>query len=102
MNLDLSDVSGENHVRYIYDLNKYAPCFRCGKCSQLWKTASMCARHEATCDTQTKRVFPDGYFKVGATVFEQMDEIGVKVPQDLRIFPHFVAFDFESIMVDTA
>ena len=102
MYLDLSDLSddGVPRFRYIHDLHKYAPFFRCGKCSQLWKYSSYCARHEATCDTQTKRVYPDGYFRVSSTVFERMNDVGVSVPQDLRIFPHFITYDFESRMVD--
>ena len=60
MHLDLSD-DGVSHFRYIHNLHTYAPFFRCGKCSQLWKYRSHCARHEATCNTQTKRVYPDEY-----------------------------------------
>ena len=58
----------------------------------------MCARHEATCDTQTQHSYPDGYYKVGSTIFEKMSDVGVDVPQELRIYPYYVCFDYESMM----
>ena len=101
MHLDLSDAGvGKPHFKYIYDLKAYSPYFKCGKCSQLWKYSSQCARHEATCDTQTKRVYPDKYYSVDPTVFEKMADLGIWVPHELRLFPHFITYDFESMMVE--
>ena len=105
MHLDLSDTDPDTggarkpHFKYIHDLKKYSPYFKCGKCSQLWKYSSMCARHESTCDTQTKHKYPDKYYSVMPTVFEKMADVGVWIPHGLRLHPHFITYDFESMMI---
>ena len=49
MYLDLTEEEGMPFFRYIHDMKAYAPYFRCNKCSQIWRYASRCTRHEVTC-----------------------------------------------------
>ena len=49
MYLDLTEEEGMPYFRYIHDMKACAPYYRCNKCSQLWRYASRCTRHEVTC-----------------------------------------------------
>ena len=99
MVLHLSHTDGEGyHFSYVYDLKKYASFYKCNKCGQLWSAAWPCARHEFTCDTITREVYPVGHFKPKSTVFDKLQDVGIEIPQEKRYFKHFITYDFEAFM----
>ena len=52
-------------------------------------------RHEKTCDGKVQLKYPGGAYHVPKTVFEQLEEEGIIVPEEARYFPYRATFDFE-------
>ena len=98
LNLEYTETEGQFHFSYIHDLKTFCSFYKCSKCGQLWPDSFRCERHMKTCDTTTAEKFPEGHFKIRPTVFESMAEVGVEVPESMKYYPHFLTFDFESIM----
>ena len=94
MNLNLHD----HHVNLITDLEKYAKSYSCIYCDTLCKTPFLLRRHQSTCSDKTKLKFPGGFYKVQTTLFDRLENIGIKVPQRERFFPFFACYDFEAIL----
>jgi hypothetical protein len=87
-----------NHFSYITDLDKFSKSFRCEGCNKLWKKFGNYKRHTKTCDVNVKFRYGCGVFRVKRTIFEQLEEEGIVIPQDLRFFPFYATFDIESIL----
>ena len=83
------------HFSYISDINKVCKSFCCSKCDRLWKHVGMLHRHERTCEANVKYIFPGGAYSLPQTIFEQLADEGIDVPDDLKFFPHRATFDFE-------
>ena len=61
------------------------------------KQAGMLHRHELTCEAKTRLNFPGNAYVVPPTIFDQLSDEGINVPERLRYFQHFATFDFESM-----
>ena len=94
MNLNLHD----NHVNLITDIDKYAKAYACLYCDTLCKTPFLLRRHQSTCSDKTKLTFPGGFYAIKTTLFERLEQIGIKVPRKQRFFPFFACYDFEAIL----
>ena len=88
-----------NHVNRITDVGKYANGYECIYCSSLFRYPSYVRRHEKTCTQKTKLIFKGGAYKAPVTLFDKLEEVGIKVPHSKRFFPYFICFDFEAILV---
>jgi hypothetical protein len=97
MNLNLY----ENHLSYIANMNVFAKKFKCVKCEELFRSQSNLKRHVATCIAATKYVYPGGFFSPSKTVFDELEEIGIYVREEDRIFEWFLVFDFEALLLKT-
>ena len=87
--------SYENHFSYIKDLARYSKSFCCSRRGKYWKRASNLRQHEATCDGKVQLKYPGGAYHVPKTVFEQLEEEGIIIPEEARYFPYHATFDFE-------
>ena len=87
-----------NHVNLICNIEKYASAYECVHCCALFPFPSYLMRHQRTCSKKTKLLFKGGAYKAPCTVFDKMEEIGINVPKNNRVFPYFVCFDFEAIL----
>ena len=85
----------ENHFSYIKDLARYSKSFCCSRCGKYWKRASNLRQHEATCDGKVQLKYPGGAYHVPKTVFEQLEEEGIIVPEEARYFRYHATFVFE-------
>ena len=85
----------ENHFSYIKDLARYSKSFCCYRCGKYWKDLWKSQRHEKTCDGNVQLKYPGGAYHVPKTVFEQLEEEGIIVPEKARYFPYHATFDFE-------
>ncbi|XP_069109836.1 LOW QUALITY PROTEIN: uncharacterized protein [Argopecten irradians] len=88
----------ENHLSFIKKLNTYSKKYRCRSCDKLFTSAFLVNRHEKTCETATKFVYPGGYHSVAATVHEQLENFGFIVDADDRHYPYFITYDFEAML----
>ena len=77
----------ENHFSYIKDLARYSKSFCCSRCGKYWKRASNLRQHEKTCDGKVQLKYPGGAYQVPKTVFEQLEDEGIVVPEEWRYFP---------------
>ena len=85
----------ENHFSYIKDLAPYSKSFCCSRCGKYWKDMWKCQRHEKTCEGKVQLKYPGRAYHVPKTVFEQLEEEGIIVPEEGRFFPYHATFDFE-------
>ena len=77
----------ENHFSYIKDLARCSKSFSCSCCSKYWKKSSTLNRHEKTCDGKVQLKYLGGTYHVPKTVFEQLEEEDIIVPEEARYFP---------------
>ena len=94
MYLDLQ----EHHLSYVKDIDVYAKRFQCQRCDRLFNRYFNLKQHYRTCSSVTTINFPGGFHKVHQTVFEELEKYGIRVPKRDRIFPHFITYDFESVL----
>jgi hypothetical protein len=85
----------ESHFSRIVNMDKYCKRFPCGKCGHVFTRCFNAQRHERICIESKHDRYPGGVYKQTETVFEEMDEIGIKVPKPLRIFPYRAVYDIE-------
>ena len=85
----------ENHFSYIKDLARYSKSFQCSRCGKYWKGANKLRRHEKTCDGKVQLKYPGGAYHVPKTIFEELEDEGIIVPEEARYFPYRATFDFE-------
>ena len=85
----------ENHFSYIKDLARYSKSFCCSRCGKYWKRASNPRQHEQTCDGKVHLKYPGGACHVPSTIFEELEDEGILVPEEGRYFPYRATFDFE-------
>ncbi|RLJ22871.1 hypothetical protein DJ031_00075, partial [bacterium endosymbiont of Escarpia laminata] len=98
MNVNLYDT----HYSYIPAVSRYTRSYLCSKCGDsLWRTASKLRRHEATCEGGVRHVFPGGVYRPTPSVFQQLDDEGICVPDHLRYYPYKATFDFECYFDDS-
>ena len=89
----------ENHFSYIKDLARYSKSFCCSRCGKYWKDMWKCQRHEKTCDGKVQLKYPGGAYHVPKTVFEQLEEEGIVVPEEWRYFPYRATYDLNVTLI---
>ena len=85
----------ENHFPYIQDLARYSTSFQCSRCGKYWKGANKLRRHEATCDGKVQLKYPGSAYHVPKTIFEELEDEGIIVPEEARYFPYRAIFNFK-------
>ena len=85
----------ENHFSYIKNLARHSKSFQCSRCGKYWKGTNKFRRHEATCDGKVQLKYPGGAYYVPKTIFEELEDEGIIVPEEWRYFPYRATFDFE-------
>ena len=91
MHLNLFD----KHLSYISNLNAYTQKYQCPSCQMHFRKPSNMKRHSLKCEGRTKHRFPGGFYSSPKTIFDKLEEHGIVVPTEERIFPWFLVFDFE-------
>ena len=87
-----------NHINLIMNFNQYASRFTCQACNKMFKTLQTLKRHGSSCMWKTKYIYPGGYYKHKVSIFEELEEIGIYVPEDERAYDFFAVWDMESIL----
>ena len=85
----------ENHFSYIKDLARYSKSFCCPRCGKYWKRAHNLRQLQKTCDGKVHLKYPGGAYHAPKTIFEELEEEGIIVPEEARYFPYRATFDFE-------
>ncbi len=86
------------HFSYITNFKALAQKFRCELCSMAFKDISNYNHHRKNCRNNTKESFPGGFLKTDGGVFQDLEEVGMHVPQHLRMNKYFCVFDIEAVL----
>ncbi|KAJ8307836.1 hypothetical protein KUTeg_014619 [Tegillarca granosa] len=88
-----------NHLSYISNFPSYAKKYQCHTCHRHFALINNMKRHQRQCQGRTKHQFPGGYYGAKKSIFDKLDEQGIKVSLHDRLFPYFVVYDFEAMLV---
>ena len=88
----------ENNLSYIRNFTMYAKKYQCKTCDRHFTRASDLHRHQPSCSNKTRFVYPGGFYRLAESIFEKLEQYGVHVPEEERIFPWFVCYDFEAML----
>ena len=80
---------------YITDLAQYSKSFQCSRCGKYWKRGSNLRQHEKTCDGKVQLKYSGRAYHAPRTIFEELEDEGINVPEEVRYFPYRTTFDFE-------
>ena len=89
----------ENHLSLITDFEKYCHIFQCTKCNILFNRNNNLIQHMKSCSGKVRETFPGGVYRNPPTLFERLEEIGIRVPPEDRHYPFFACFDFEAFFL---
>jgi hypothetical protein len=93
MHLDLYN----EHFSLISNLQSYSSTFICQRCTKIFNSTKRLNRHARTCQAAVTLSYPGGIFKLQKTVFDEIEEyLDIQIPQNMRVFPYRICFDFES------
>ena len=84
----------EKHFSYIKDLACYSKSFCCSRWGKYWKHASNLRQHEKTCHGKVQLKYPGRAYHVPKTIFEELEDEGIIVPEEGCYFPYRATFDF--------
>ena len=88
----------ENHLSLIIDFEKYCRVYQCKHCDKLWYQNYNYHRHTKTCTATVHESFPGGVYHNPHTIFEKLEQIGIQVPKQDRIYPYHACYDFEAYL----
>ena len=88
----------KNHLSLIVDFEKYCHVYQCIHCDKLWYCNSHYYRHTKICLTTVRESFPGGVYHNSYTIFEKLEQIGLQVPKQDRIYPYYACYDFEAYL----
>lgn len=89
----------ENHLSYITKFKSFVHKFKCKNCQKLFPYLCRLKQHERVCKNQKKMRLSGGYFKQKRDIFEQLEELGISVPLELRTYSYFSVFDLEAVLI---
>ena len=85
----------ENHLSYIKDVQGYSRQFICNRCGKVSTKMTNNRRHQTKCDGTANYVYPGDVHKNKTSVFEDLEEVGITVSEELKVEKWFACFDFE-------
>ena len=71
-----------NHLSYITDIKMYSKQFICNRCGKLSTKMSNHLRYQTKCDGTVDYAYPGGVYKNKLSVFEELEEMGVRVQEE--------------------
>ena len=90
----------QDHLSLITDIKMYSKQYICNKCDKMSTKMSNHLRHQIKCDVNVKYVFPGGVYRNKLWVFEELEEMGVRVREEDKYEKWFVCYDFEAYQRD--
>ncbi len=105
-----------NHFMYIKNLEQVRHCYKCKKCSKIFKNMEACHRHEKHCDELVKHTFPGGKYDKTKSIFDKIEDTYLKLinkqnthyiynnynPIDIddndKYYPYECVLDFEALL----
>ena len=57
-------------------------------------------KHETICKNNNKWKYPGVYYKASESIFEELESYEIFVSKEERIYPWFIVFDMESVLIN--
>ena len=90
----------ENHLSLITDHKLYFKQYICNRCQKLFSQMQNLNKHRPRCDGTVEYVYPGGVSKNKLSVFEELEEMGVRVREEDKYEKWFACYDFEAYRQD--
>ena len=90
----------ENHLSLTTDMQGYSHQFICNRCDKVSTKMSNHPRHQSKSDANVKYIFPGGVYRNKLSVFEELQEMGVRVWEEDKYEKWFACYDFEAYQWD--
>ena len=90
----------ENHLSLITDHKMYSKQYICNRCGKLSTSLSNCKCHKTKCDGTVQYTYLGGVYKNKMSVFEELEEMGVRVREEDKYEKWFACYDFEAYQRD--
>ena len=90
----------KNHLSLITDIQMYSKQYICNRCEKVFSRMQKLKQHEPKCDGTVEYAFPGGVYKNKLSIFEALEEMGVRVQEDDKYEKWFACFDFEAYQRD--
>ena len=87
----------QNHLSLITDYKMYSKQYICNCCEKVFAEIWNLNRHQSNCDFTVKYVFPSGVYKNKLSVFEESEEMGVRVREEDKYEKWFACYDLRRI-----
>ena len=78
----------QDHFSYIFNIQKYSRAYRCEKCDKIWNHHGSYVRHIKVCEKGIRKIYKGGTFTLKPTIFEELEILGIDIPQSERFFPY--------------
>ncbi|KAK3097803.1 hypothetical protein FSP39_013348 [Pinctada imbricata] len=89
----------QHHLSYISNFNAYATKYQCRTCDRHFYRICNMYRHQKICTGRTAHQFPGGFYTAPKTIFDKLGDFGIMVPKKDRLFPWFLVYDFEAMLL---
>ena len=90
----------ENHLSLITDQKMYSNQYICNRCQKLFAGMENLNKHQLKCDGTVEYAYPGGLYKNKLSVFEELEEMLVRVLEKDKYEKWFVCYDFEAYQRD--
>ena len=90
----------QNHLSLITDHKMYSKQYICKLCEKVFEEIRNLNKHQSKCDFAVKYVFPGGVYKNKLSVFEELEEMRVRVWEEDKYEKWFAYYDFEAYQRD--
>ena len=87
------------HFSYIHNLSLYAHSYDCARCSKLFTSSKGLSNHLKSCIHNTKHTYKGGVFHPKPNCFQELEEWGVAIPDELKFTSYTCVYDSESLLV---
>jgi hypothetical protein len=84
-----------HHFSFIIKLDQLTKVFQCPECHSFFSEFKKIKRHLVICK-KPKIIFEEGNYQPKSNVFENLESNGITVPIEMRFYPYFIYFDFET------
>jgi hypothetical protein len=89
--------TGRHHFSFIKNIANITKVFQCTNCNSFLSEYKKLKSHALVCNNgKAKVIFEDGNYNPKPNIFEQLDAFGIQIPTELRFYPYFIFYDFET------
>ena len=90
----------QNHLSYIKHIKMYSKQYICARCDKLLCRMQKVKQHQPKCDGTVEYAYPGGVYKNKLSVFEELEEMGVRVHEEDKYEEWFACYDSEAYQRD--